>query len=84
MIVEIPVNVPEYQLSDGSSTTNIPCEMVICRTRDIKNFHNNFSYIKSFVAPCQVQSMNNAQIDSKDKFVVYAESSEAANHVIDT
>eukprot|EP00347_Sterkiella_histriomuscorum_P010296 403376849 len=82
VIVEIPISVPEYALSDGSSTTHVPLELVICRARDIKNFHTNFPYIKKFVAPFQVKSMSEAKQDS-NSLVVYAESAEAANHIID-
>lgn len=82
MIIEIPISVSEYALSDGSSTTNIPLELVICKSRDIKNFHTNFPYIKSFIAPYQIKSIAGASQDS-NSLVVYAESAEAANHVID-
>jgi hypothetical protein len=36
VIIEIPINAPEYQLPEGGSTTIIPVEMVITSMRNIK------------------------------------------------
>ncbi|CDW86415.1 UNKNOWN [Stylonychia lemnae] len=82
VIVEIPISVGEYPLGDGSSTTKIPIEFVMCRTRDIKNFHNQFPYIKKFIAPLLAKSYQPEKQDS-NTLVIYGESTEAVNHIID-
>lgn len=49
--IEIPIAVPEYQLSDGSSSNHIPCELIVCRKRDMKNIFTQFAYLKNVVGP---------------------------------
>jgi hypothetical protein len=49
--IEIPIDVPEFTLSDGTSTTNIPLELILVRRRELKNIFSNFAYLKNFVSP---------------------------------
>jgi len=51
VIIEIPINVPEYKLSDGTSTTIIPIELVVTSIRNIKTMHSSYAYLKKFIAP---------------------------------
>jgi len=82
VIIEIPISVSEYALSDGTMTTKIPVELVMCRTRDIKNYHTNFPYIKKFIAPLTAKTYNPEKQDS-NTLAIYGESSEAVNHIFD-
>ena len=34
--IDIPINVGEYTLPDGSTTSGVPVEFMICRKRDWK------------------------------------------------
>jgi hypothetical protein len=54
--IEIPIQVPEYQLSEGGVSTSIPLEMMIARKRDLKAIYQQFTYLKNFVA--QIQARN--------------------------
>jgi hypothetical protein len=47
--VDIPIDVKSYTLPDGSSTTSIPLELIICKKKDVKNVFSNFAYLKNFV-----------------------------------
>lgn len=78
VFIEIPIKVPEYYLSDGTSTTNIPLELIICKKRDMKTFFTTYPVLKSIVGPVKVNSLK-----SETDLIVLAESDEAANHVID-
>jgi len=57
VIVEIPINAPEYQLPDGGSTTVIPVELIVTSMRNIKNLHSQHAYLKKFIGPVQVKAM---------------------------
>jgi hypothetical protein len=51
VFVEVPIDVPEYQLADGATTKHIPFELLICKLRDLKNIQSTFIYLKKFVQP---------------------------------
>ena len=47
--IEMPIEVPEYTLSDGTTSNNIPIELVIVKKREMKNIFSNFAHLKKFV-----------------------------------
>lgn len=80
--VEIPIDVPEYTLSDGSTTNLIPLEFVLVKRRELKNIFSTFSYLKNFVSPVQAKNMK-VEGNDPNQLIVLAESEEQANYVID-
>lgn len=80
--VEVPIKVPEYQTSEGATTTNIPIEFMICKKKELKNVFHQFPYMKNFVG--QVITKNLKAPTSENSLIVLAESEEAANHIIDS
>ena len=81
--VEIPINVPEYSLSDGTVTNNIPLDLIICRKRDMKNLFSAYTYMKNFVSPIQPKSFK-TDITSSNSLIVLGESEESVNFMIDS
>ena len=81
--IDIPIDVPEYGLPDGSSTSNIPLDLVICRKRDMKSLLANSTYLKNFVSPIQPKSFK-VDPNSNNALIVLGESEEAVNHIIDS
>jgi hypothetical protein len=80
--IEIPIKVPEYQLPDGAgASTSIPLEFMIARKKSLKEIYSQFAYLKNFVG-----AVNPTHFSTSDKqangLVVLAESSEAANHLL--
>jgi hypothetical protein len=80
--IEIPIKVPEYQLPDNAGTsTQIPLEFMVARKKNLKETYSQFTYLKSFVG-----AVNPTHFSPSDKLsnglVVLAESSEAANHLL--
>jgi hypothetical protein len=57
VIVEIPLSIPEYTLPDGSTSTQIPLELIVCTMKHIKHMHSEHAYLKKFVGPVQVPSI---------------------------
>ena len=83
--IEIPIKVPEYQLHDGSVTTNIPLEFLIVRRRDIKAAEEQFKHLKNFVAIINARNFQPAAAgdkNNKNSLVVMSESDEAVNHLL--
>ena len=80
--IDIPIDIPSYSLPDGSSTTNIPLDLVICRKRDMKTLFSNLTYLKSFVSPILPKNFK-ADTNSSNSLIVLGESEEAVNHIID-
>ena len=82
VIVEIPLNIDEYTLSDGTTSKAIPVELIACSMKHIKHMHAEHAYLKKFVGPVQVPVMQQVGQGS-EALMVFAESNEAANHIID-
>ena len=80
--IEIPLYVPEYYLPDGTATSHVPIEMLICRKRDMKPLFTQYTHLKNFVAPTQTKSFKQENPDS-NSLMILAESEEAANWIID-
>jgi hypothetical protein len=80
--VDIPISVPDYSLPDGSLTSHIPLELVICRKRDMKSMLTNTPNLKTFVSPIQPRHFK-VDSSSNNSLIVLGESEEAVNHVID-
>jgi hypothetical protein len=80
--IDIPIDVPSYSLPDGSTTNNIPLDIVICRKRDMKTIFSNLAYLKNFVSPIQPKTFK-IETNSSNSLIVLGESEEAVNHVID-
>jgi len=80
VVIEIPIKVPEYSLSDGTTTSHIPLEFIICKKRDMKSIMSNFAYLKNCVGPVQAK---NYKPEGSDSLVVLGESEEAVNFIID-
>ena len=78
VFIEIPIKVPEYYLSDGTSTSHIPLELIICKKRDMKTFFTTYPILKSTVGPVKANTLK-----AESDLIVLAESDEVANHVID-
>jgi len=55
--IEVPIDAPEYTLSDGTSTNLIPLELVLVKRRELKNIFSSFAYLKNFVSPVQAKHM---------------------------
>jgi len=49
--VEMPIEVSEHYLPDGTLSKHVPVEFVICKRREMKNMYNNLAYLKNFVSP---------------------------------
>jgi len=50
--------------------------------RNIKNLHSQHAYLKKFIGPVQVKAMP-PNPEQKEGLVVFGETAEAANHIID-
>ena len=80
--IEIPITVPEYQLADGAgASTTIPIEFMIARKKNIKEIYSQFTYLKNFVGAVNPTHYSPSEKQANG-FVVLAESSEAANHLL--
>lgn len=78
--IEVPIRVPEYNTEAGPST-QIPLELLVCKKKEVKNYHQQFAYLKNFVGNVNHKSFKSGT--SQESLVILAESDEAANHVID-
>jgi hypothetical protein len=58
--IEVPVKVPEYIKSDGSSTNSLPLEFMICRRRNMKSVLQQYTYLKNFVTAIQPRNLKAA------------------------
>ncbi len=63
-------------------TNIVQLELLISKLKDFKNITQQFAYLKKFVGPTQVKTLK-ANPDEKDQLIVFAESAESANHVVD-
>lgn len=81
--IEIPIYMKDYQLSDGTVTSDIPIELFICKKKEMKNVFNAFPYLKAFVAPTLVRNFKQDNSDN-NSLMILAETEEAANHIIDS
>lgn len=82
--IEVPIRVPEYNLTEGGTSTSVPLEFMICKKRNMKQVFatEQYSYLKNFVGPVLPQNLKGAKFEQSG-LVVLAESDEAANHIID-
>lgn len=82
--IEMPLDVPEYGLGDGTSTTSVPIELVIVRRRELKTIFETFPYLKNFVSPTQAKNLKSVgEGNESGKLIVLAETEEHANFVVD-
>ena len=72
----------DYVLPDGTTTSIIPIEFLICRKRDMKSIFNQYTYLKNFVAPVIVKTFSQENLDS-NSLIILSESEEVANFLID-
>ncbi len=80
--IEIPIKVPEYQLADGAgASTSIPLEFMIARKKNLKEIYSQFTYLKNFVGAVNPTHYSPSEKQANG-LVVLAESSEAANHLL--
>ena len=80
--IEIPLNVKEYTLPDGTSTNAIPLEFAVCKKKNLKALFNNNPYMKNFISPIQPKNLKQ-DLSSSASLIVLGESEEAVNHLID-
>ena len=58
LTIDIPIHMPDYQLSDGTKTSSQPVEFMICKKRDWKGVVGSLTYLKNFVAPTNTKNLN--------------------------
>jgi hypothetical protein len=80
--IDIPIQVAAHQLPDGSSSSSIPVEFLLCKKREQKSIFSSFPYLKNFLSPTNTKNFKPDPKDS-NSLVVLCESEEAANHIID-